>query len=52
MTPAEIAAYIGAAAWLPQIATLIYRYFVQPVVTIIPDKYAEVGFTSLGQSLT
>lgn len=48
MTPAEIAAYIGAAAWLPQIATWIYRYFIQPVVTIIPDKYAEVGFTSLG----
>jgi hypothetical protein len=47
-TSEEIAAYIGAAAWLPQIATWIYRYFVQPVVTIIPDKYAEVGFTTYG----
>lgn len=48
MKPEEIAAYIGAAAWLPQIATWIYRKFVQPVVTIVPDKYAEVGFTSFG----
>src|SRR3989304_9497204 len=48
MTPAEIAAYIGAAAWLPQIAAWIYRYFVQPAVTVVPDKYAEVGFTSFG----
>jgi hypothetical protein len=46
MTPAEIATYIGAAAWLPQIATWLYRKFVQPVVTIVPDQYAEVGFTS------
>jgi hypothetical protein len=48
MTPAEIAAYIGAAAWLPQIATWAYRKFVQPAVTIVPDKYAEVGFTPFG----
>lgn len=48
MKPEEIAAYIGAAAWLPQIATWIYRKLVQPVVTIVPDKYAEVGFTSFG----
>lgn len=48
MTPTEIAAYIGAAAWLPQIATWIYRKVVQPFVTVVPDKYAEVGFTSLG----
>ena len=48
MTPTEIVAYIGAAAWLPQIATWIYRKVVQPIVTIVPDKYAEVGFTSYG----
>ena len=48
MTPAEIAAYIGATAWLPQIATWLYRKFVQPVVTVVPDRYAEVGFTSFG----
>lgn len=48
MTPAEIAAYIGAAAWLPQIATWLYRAFVNPKIIIVPDAYAEVGFTSLG----
>jgi len=48
MKAIEIAAYIGAAAWLPQIATWIYRGLVQPTVTIVPDKYAEVGFTSYG----
>ncbi len=48
MTPTEIVAYIGAAAWLPQIATWIYRKVVQPIVTIVPDNYAEVGFTSYG----
>src|SRR5262249_43845015 len=48
MTTDEIAAYVGAAAWLPQIATWIFRYFVQPVVTIVPDRYAEVGFTTYG----
>lgn len=48
MTPTEIAAYIGAAAWLPQIAAWVYRAVVKPVITIVPDRYAEVGFTSLG----
>jgi len=36
----KIAAYIGAATWLPQIATWIYRRLVQPIVTIVPDNYA------------
>ena len=48
MTPTEIAAYIGAAAWLPQIAAWVYGVFVKPVITIVPDRYAEVGFTSYG----
>lgn len=48
MTAAEIAAYIGAAAWLPQLATWAYCYFVTPAITIVPDRYAEVGFTSYG----
>lgn len=48
MTAAELAAYIGAAAWLPQIATWTYRRFVTPKITIVPDRYAEVGFTSYG----
>jgi hypothetical protein len=48
MTVAELAAYIGAAAWLPQIAAWTYRLFVRPKITIVPDRYAEVGFTSAG----
>lgn len=48
MRPEEIAAYIGAAAWLPQIATWIYRSLTKPTVTLVPDKFAEVGFTSYG----
>ena len=48
MTPAEIAAYIGAAAWLPQILFLIYRWLREPVLTIVPERAPEIGFTSNG----
>lgn len=48
MKPEEIAAYIGAAAWLPQIATWVYRRFVRPSVRLVPNQYAEAGFTSYG----
>lgn len=52
MTNAEfaayLAAYIGAGAWLPQIAAWVYRFFVTPRLSIVPDRYAEVGFTSYG----
>ncbi len=48
MKPEEIAAYIGAAAWLPQIAMWLYRSIVRPKLRIVPDQLAEVGFTSLG----
>jgi hypothetical protein len=40
MTPAEVAAYVGAAAWLPQIAAWLYRAFVSPKIIIVPDAYA------------
>ena len=48
MKPEEIAAYIGAAAWMPQILTWIYRSVTKPKLRIIPDAHAEVGFTSYG----
>lgn len=48
MKPEELAAYIGAAAWLPQIASWLYRKFILPSISVIPNQYAEVGFTSLG----
>ena len=48
MKPEEIAAYVGAAAWLPQIAAWIYRSIVKPKLRIIPNHVAEVGFTTNG----
>jgi hypothetical protein len=48
MKPEELAAYIGAAAWLPQIASWIYHRLVRPIVRLVPNQYAEAGFTSLG----
>jgi hypothetical protein len=47
-SPAEIAAYVGAAAWLPQIVALVYRAAVRPKVTIVPEKKTEIGYTSFG----
>jgi hypothetical protein len=48
MKPEELAAYIGAAAWLPQIAVWIYRAAVRPRLRVIPNQFAEVGFTTYG----
>ncbi len=48
MRPAEIAAYIGAAAWVPQIASWMYRWLVKPRVHIVPERRVEVGFTAFG----
>lgn len=46
--PAEIAAYIGAAAWAPQIGSWMYGWLVKPRVQILPERMVEVGFTTLG----
>jgi hypothetical protein len=51
MTPAEIAGYIGAAAWLPIVIGWLYRVFVKAKVTIIPAEFPEVGFSTLGPIL-
>jgi hypothetical protein len=48
MNAADIAAYIGAAAWLPQIGGWIHGHFVAPLITIIPATEAEIGFTTYG----
>lgn len=47
-TPTEIAAYVGAAAWLPQIGLLIYGAAIKPIVTIVPEKQLEIGYTRYG----
>jgi hypothetical protein len=48
MTPAELAAYIGAAAWLPQIGSWLYSAFATPALRAVPAPSIELGFTSLG----
>ncbi len=48
MTAPEIAAYIGACAWLPQIGSWIHRLFTRPEVLILTESTSEVGFTSYG----
>lgn len=45
---AEIAGFIGAAAWLPQIAKWAYKFFSKTEIVIIPDKNPEIGFTTFG----
>jgi ribosomal protein S6 len=48
MSPSDIAAYIGAAAWLPQIGIFVWNRFAKPKISIRPDKYVSIGFTSYG----
>ena len=48
MKPEEIAAYIGAAAWLPQIITWIYKSVAKTTLRVVPDRTAEIGFTAFG----
>lgn len=48
MKPEEIAAYIGAAAWLPQIFIWIYNASVKTNLKIIPEKFVSIGYTSFG----
>lgn len=48
MTAAELAAYIGATAWLPQIGTWFYKWLSTPLLTILPERSVEIGFTSFG----
>jgi len=47
----EIAALIGAFAWLPYIFKLINNFFTKPEITIVLPKYGELGFTTLGHIL-
>lgn len=48
MSPVDVAAYIGAAAWLPQIAAWIWRRVVVSKVTIVAAPFVEIGFTRFG----
>lgn len=48
MSPAEIAAYIGAAAWLPQIISWLYKLISKPSLKLISSPTLELGYTTLG----
>jgi hypothetical protein len=51
MTAAEIAAYISAAAWAPQIVRWMYRAYVTPQIQVISSQYASVATRDLGRYL-
>lgn len=44
----EWIAVVGAAAWLPQIGLLVYRFLVEPVVHLVPVTETELTFNSQG----
>ncbi|OGT35672.1 MAG: hypothetical protein A3F11_07135 [Gammaproteobacteria bacterium RIFCSPHIGHO2_12_FULL_37_14] len=44
----NIIAYLGAAAWIPQIITWVCNFFSKPVIAIIPEKIACIGYTIYG----
>lgn len=48
MEPMGWVAIVGAAAWVPQIITWLYRAFTKAKVSIYLDKYPQVGFSSFG----
>lgn len=48
MSSAEIAAYLGAAAWVPQIITWIYKLFVKPKIRLVLGDSAEIGYSMFG----
>lgn len=48
MTASEIVAYIGAAAWLPQVIGWGYRLVIRPQVHLVPAPTPEVGYTIFG----
>lgn len=48
MKPEELAAYIGAAAWLPTIIGWLANTLTKPRLRVLPDSTAEIGFTPNG----
>jgi hypothetical protein len=51
MKPSDIAAYIGAAAWLPQIGTWIYGLWTKPKLRIVPSATVMLTYTNLGPAV-
>ena len=48
MSAAEIIAYIGAAAWIPQIIAWLYQWYVTPQIKVITGRFASIGYTRFG----
>lgn len=48
MNSTEIAAYLGAMAWIPQLLKWGYRAVTKPVITITPEKNASISFNAFG----
>ncbi|MAT40236.1 MAG: hypothetical protein CL946_11600 [Ectothiorhodospiraceae bacterium] len=47
----DFAAVLGALAWIPPIGKWLYQLVTKPVVTMIPSRDAEVGYTTYGPIL-
>ena len=48
LTAGEIAGFIGAAAWIPQLINWGIKYFSKPNVIVIPDRAPEIGYSTFG----
>lgn len=48
MTPGDIAAYIGAAAWLPQIGVWAYGALTTPKLKLVSAGNIEIWFSTFG----
>ena len=48
MTAADIAAYVGAAAWAPQVVAWIYGAVSKPQLNMVSAGKIEIGFSMLG----
>lgn len=48
MSTSDIIAYIGAAAWLPQIGQWLYSWAKRPKLRVVPGGEATIGYTNFG----
>jgi hypothetical protein len=51
MNPADIAAWIGAAAWFPQIGKWVYNIWARPQIRIVPSATVMLTHSNLGPTV-
>jgi len=51
MSPADVAGWIGAAAWLPQIGNWIYSAWATPRLRIVPSATVSLTYARLGPTV-